>query len=334
MKLLTEVEVSNAGFSIDAGDGIVLLGSCFSDNIGERLAKLRFHCMPNPFGVLYNPLSISQAINIMIDNGLSGCTQGRRMLDDFMFESGDVWSNWMFSSNFSDTSREGCMDKAAESIDKASRLLASAKALIVTFGTVRAYMREICGKLFAVANCHKRPAKEFSVKDLSVSDIVQVFSKDLGRLFNYNKDIHVVFTVSPYRYFSYGAHNSALGKAALLLSQQQLIDAFPKHCHYFPAFEIMNDELRDYRFYSDDMLHPSAKAADYIFSKFIDFAFSDSAKTFAKEWTEVLKAEAHRPMFPESKAYKDFALGVSKKAADIERRYPGIADTIDFPNKP
>lgn len=200
--------------------------------------------------------------------------------------------------------------------------------MVITLGTAYVYRLKTTGEV--VANCHKLPEKMFDRSMLSVEEIVSEWKGLLLSLWEQCPEMKLVFTVSPIRHIKDGAHGNQLSKATLLLSADALQKSFPERIAYFPAYEIMMDELRDYRFYADDMLHPSAFAVDYIWQRFTESYLSDEAKTFLKEWDEIRRAINHRPLHPESKAYKDFLSQTLLKMERLSGKFPSFDCTEEM----
>lgn len=314
MELYTYVHISKAPFRFSCTERMLLLGSCFAENIGIRLAGNKFNVDINPFGTLYNPASIAAAL--------------RRLLHPARFTAGDllqqegVYHSFAHHSRFSSTSETECL----ENIN--GRLLASAEGfrttacLVVTLGTAYVYRLKSTGEV--VANCHKLPEKIFDRSLLSVTEIVAEWKELLLSLWEQNPELKILFTVSPIRHWKDGAHGNQLSKATLLLAVNELQAAYPERIAYFPAYEIMMDELRDYRFYATDMLHPSELAIDYIWQRFTENFLSDESKEILKEWAEIQKAINHRPFQPESDAYKRFISQTLLKMERINEKFPSF----------
>lgn len=327
MKFKTEVSVPTGVLHLQPGDGAVLIGSCFSEGIGSRLQGLKFRCAVNPFGVLYNPGSIAGALELL----LSSPAERARAVEASLFrwpaegEAG-LWHSRLFSGTFSNPKRQAALDACMESVERAAALIRSTKcaALLITFGTPMAYIYKDTATV--AANCHGVPASEFSTEWYSASRTAALFLPLLERIWQeLNEELKVVFTVSPYRYAAYGFHRSAIGKAELLLAVDAIEKAFPGRCIYFPAFEILTDELRDYRFYAPDMLHPSPQAVDYIFEKFCSFALSPAATDFATQWKGIEKFLLHHPLHPENTASrKAAARGQMERINRLAAAYPSV----------
>lgn len=270
----TPVDVPPLSPLMSASDGTVLLGSCFAERVGERFVEARLPAVVNPFGVLYNPASIAATLRL-----------GERSLYDEVEVDG-VWYSWGASSVVSGHTREECRAAFDAATSRLAGALASAQRLFITLGTNRCYKRG--GRV--VANCHKVPAREFVEYDMGVEEIVAVLSEAFAHI----AVPHIVLTVSPYRYRKYGFHGSQVGKATLLLAVEALCHRFEGRVAYFPAYEIVMDELRDYRFYAADMLHPSPEAVAYIWQRLTEEWMDSDMQAYLREAERRQRSLAHR----------------------------------------
>lgn len=319
MDFRTIVPLPADGPTITPATNALVLGSCFAEHVGERLrtALGPEQCCVNPFGVLYNPMSIAQALNVML-SGLESLEKLEKLehleklesqvppenLPIFLGRDG-LWHSWLHSTHYSAPTREECRKRCQASLAEARRLLARADLLIITFGTSRCYMlndESTDGPTdFVVANCHKELSTRFTERDCTIDEIVSTWRPLLERLQRLRPTLQVVFTVSPYRYRKYGYHASQLAKARLLLAVEQFVlQVRPLPLSggvggglYFPAYEIVLDELRDYRFYKPDMLHPSEQAVDYIWERFREWTFSPEMQQLYTQRIKQLKALNH-----------------------------------------
>ena len=294
MKLQTIVDIKPSERKIGYEDNILLLGSCFSDEIGAQMQQRRLHVTCNPFGTLYNPLSIAQAINLNLPNANDSLP---------LVEYEGLWHSMAHHGSFSRPTREETEQAVNESIRVLQTALSEAATIIITFGT--AWVYEMNGHI--VGNCHKLPAERFTRRRLSVEEIVDSWQPIIDRY----PDKHWIFTVSPIRHIKDGLHENQLSKATLLMAVEQLVNpsispqdslsamrsvfsqAKPV---YFPSYEILLDELRDYRFFADDLVHPSSLAVQYIWERFIEtFCTPQTRNTMNiehKKW----KFEQHKPL--------------------------------------
>ena len=302
-------------------DSIMLMGSCFAEHIANRLSEGKFKCTANPFGVLYNPVSIAEALR-----QLAG---GRKYEADApeLLEHDGLWHSLMHHSSFSATTKEECLNRINNRLQESALRLKQARVLFVTFGSAYVYRHKATGLI--VGNCHKFPEREFVRERLSPEEIVEDYTRLIRELHHENPTLHLVFTVSPIRHLRDGLHKNQVSKATLLLAIERIVELHPDCCTYFPAYELMMDDLRDYRFYADDMMHPSPLAIEYIWSHFVDIFFSTSAKNIFQAWQEIRKGIDHRPFNPDSEKYKQFLTQLALRIDRFKEKYP----TFDVENE-
>jgi hypothetical protein len=283
MILQTKVEFGNASPFISTKDRTVTLGSCFSDEIGHRLSDNGFEVLCNPFGVLYNPASIARSVELLAGD--------RRFTEGDIVSTQDGFSSFYHHSRFNRPTAEEFLDNANRSLEQASAFFSQARFALVTFGTAWVFRHR--QRDMIVSNCHKLPAAEFERSMLSAEQCGALVEGMVSAF----PDKTWIFTVSPIRHLADGAHGNRLSKATLLLAVDGVVKAHPLNCFYFPAYEIMEDELRDYRFYQENMTHPTSQAADYIFERFTDFAIDPSpgCRNRMAEALKELKRAGHRP---------------------------------------
>ncbi|NPA35720.1 MAG: GSCFA domain-containing protein [Chlorobi bacterium] len=292
---------------------LMFLGSCFSENIGERFIARQFNAVVNPFGTLYNPASVSKAIELLIEN--------RNVKEDELFLHRGVWNSFSHHSRYSGQDKNKVLSGMNQDLSQAHEMLKKAGFLFVTLGTAWVYELKETGNV--VANCHKLPSSYFKRYRQDVHDVTGVLSEMIGKVKVFNPDVKIVFTVSPVRHWKDGAHGNQLSKAVLLLAVDELITKH-KDVFYFPAYELVMDDLRDYRFYEEDMLHPDKVAVDYIWQRLQDVYFAEKTKTFAGEIEKLINAKEHRPFNVNGEEYKKFAEKMLKKTIEAARRYPGV----------
>ena len=289
MKLNTPVEIKPLDKRLTYRDSILFVGSCFADEIGNRCAERYFDTRVNPFGVLFNPCSISDCLGLLEGYGINA--------EQCSFIPEDVIET---TGGFCSFHHHGSMARptAQEFLDNANKVLADASAfyyregwVVVTLGTSFIYTDKETGNV--VANCHKLPADRFERTMISADQVYEALSQYVAA----RPGRQWIFTVSPVRHLADGLHANTLSKATLHLGIEKLVNRYP-NAHYFPAYEILMDELRDYRFYADDMMHPSAQAADYIFERFMDFVLADSDRTLLAEAEKVRGMMEHRILNP------------------------------------
>ena len=300
MKLQTSIEISQPQRLISIRNRVAFLGSCFAENIGSRMRQSGMPALVNPFGVLYNPLSILQVL-----------TQSP-MQDSLYFEDDEGrWHCWLTDSSKNASSLEAC--RAAVLSARGRLFELNPDVLVVTLGTNRYYERG--GTV--VGNCHKRPQAEFIERDLTVQQAAEA----LDTLCSLFPKALVVLTISPYRYAKYGFHESRLSKAVLLLAVDEVCRRRPGQVAYFPAYEIQLDELRDYRFYAPDMLHPSPQAVDYIWERFVDRWLDAEAHRYLVDFEPIRKALMHRPEDIDSPATVRFREQTQERLKELMTKY-------------
>ena len=305
MNLQTKVIIPKASFEISHQSKILLMGSCFSGNIGSKLIDNKFSVNVNPFGILYNPISIYNAVKRMLDK-VSFSQQ------DFIHYN-DCYHSLMHHGSFSNTNLDKAIDHVNAKFNMATNQLDNSDILLFSFGTSYVFRWNESGEV--VGNCHKIASDKFSRKRLSVEIIFFAWSKLINRIIASNPNVKILFTVSPIRHFKDGAHENQLSKAILHLSIDNLMQEFPENAFYFPAYEIVMDQLRDYRFYTDDMFHPTALTQNYIWDRFTDTYFTKETQEINMEWQKISKAISHRPINTNSDDYQQF---LSRTISNIE----------------
>lgn len=319
MNLQTYVTIPKASFDISHHSSMLLFGSCFSDNIGKRLLDNKFFVNVNPFGILYNPISILNAINRLLDKEYYS-------EKDFDFHN-NLYYSFMHHGSFSRPRLADAIDNVNQVFDIASSNLEKADVLLITFGTSFVYRLKADGTV--VGNCHKLPASSFSKERLSIDDISASWTNLLTRVINSNPKLKIVFTVSPIRHFNEGAHQNQLSKSILLLSIEGLVNRFSENVYYFPAYEIMMDQLRDYRFYTDDMMHPSLLSQSYIWERFGETYFSDETIKINNEWQKISQALNHKAYNPNSDSYRLFLARTIDDIEAFEDTYPFLSCLLE-----
>ena len=311
MTFRTQVELPEKETEIRHSEKIMLFGSCFAENIGNLLAENKFRCDVNPFGILYNPMSIALALHQLMEKDVYEAKD--------LFLAHGRWHSWMHHSDFSSSSQEETLAKANFRFAKAKNKIAKANWLMVTFGTAYVYIHKETQEV--VGNCHKMPERMFTRSMLDVKTIVNEWQDVLKKCRAVNPTLKVLFTVSPIRHAKDGMHGNQLSKATLLLAIDELCRMCPD-CFYFPSYEIMMDELRDYRFYADDMLHPSKVAVEYLWECFSKCYFSASTREVMREWGDIRRGLEHKPFDPESEAYHHFLSQIVLKITRIKEKLP------------
>ena len=276
----------------------LFIGSCFAENIGYTMHQYKFKTQLNPHGILYNPLSIALALRRYMK--IDFVTEGE------LFFSNDCWNSWEHHSRFSNPDKQKCLSEINKNISDAHVSLKNAEWLFITFGS--AFVYEKNNKL--IGNCHKQPQKEFTKQLLSVSEIIEEYKSLLTELKKFNPKLKIVFTVSPVRYVRDGVVENNLSKARLIDAVHQLKN---ESAFYFPAYELVMDDLRDYRFFKKDLVHPNEQAIAYVFEKFSETNFDSKTITLLEKIKEIRTAKNHKPFNSETEAHQKF------KATYLER---------------
>lgn len=313
MDFRTKINIPQSDLQISHRSRILMFGSCFIENIGRLLIDNKFKANLNPFGVLYNPQSISQALRLLISEQVF-------TVDD-IFEHKGLYHSFSHHSSFSHSDKEKCLEQMNSRLKKASDDLRQADILFITFGTAYVFQNKETGKV--VGNCHKLPASHFDRYRLSIEDIVQDWSSLLKQLKEINPSLQIVFTVSPIRHLKDGAHDNQLSKSVLLLVIDQLCKS-DQSLHYFPSYEIVLDELRDYRFYNEDMVHPNSVAIRYIWERLVEAYMHNETCLIIDEWRKIFSALNHRPLNVDSEEYKLFLRQTLLKLKAFDDKYPYI----------
>ena len=314
MQLTTPVIPDTADFKIEHNSKIMLLGSCFAQNIGTRLAAYKFDVCSNPFGITYNPSSIATILNRILD--------GKEFDEESpeIVEHNGKWHSMLHHGCFSQDSKESLLATTNSTLSAANEQLSKCGIVTITLGTAYVYTRN--SDNLVVNNCHKLPGKEFSRRLLSINEITGCLGSAMQRIIEQRPNIKFIFTVSPIRHLRDGAHDNQKSKATLLLAIEELTKMFPANCSYFPAYEIMLDELRDYRFYADDMVHPSPLAVEYIWERFAGCYISKKSMERCAAIDNINKGLAHRPFDEKSDGYKDFIRSILQNIEKVNREEP------------
>lgn len=313
MQFRTVLKAQKASFDIGYSDHILGIGSCFVDNIGQRLSDLKFSTLLNPFGIVYNPISIFKNIEMLLSE--------TPFQEDDIFEQNGLWHSWQHHSQFSHFGKEETLLNINNAFLNAQAFLKKTNRLIITLGTAHAYSLKSTGKI--VANCHKVPSQYFDKNLLSVGEIVKKFDKMFSVLTAQNTDIQIIMTVSPIRHIRDGIIENQKSKAILIVAIDEICQKYP-NVHYFPSYEIMMDDLRDYRFYEADMIHPNGQAIDYIWQFFNETYFNTSTQHIVEEVHKLNLMRNHRPLHPDTEGYQKFAQALEEKTQAFLKKYPFI----------
>ena len=304
---------------IDYNSEILLLGSCFSENIGEKLEYFKFKNTQNPFGILFHP----KAIESLISNAI----EEKCYTEKDIFSHNEQWHCFNAHSKLSDISKHNLLKVLNAQIKETQKCIQESSHIIITLGTSWVYRFIASDKI--VANCHKVPQKQFKKELLSIEAIYQSLDNIISLITSVNKDAVVIFTVSPVRHLKDGFVENMQSKSHLISAIHQFLNqkssTINLNSFYFPSYEIMIDELRDYRFYAEDMMHPNQTAINYIWKKFINVWIHDDAKSIMNEVDDIQKALRHKPFNADSEAHKKFLQNLEQKKKSLIKRLPNIS---------
>ncbi len=312
MKLQTTVELPTGLPSIDLEQRLLMMGSCFAENMGTLFAERKFRVDVNPFGILYNPLSIAKALTRMLDGKAYGAEE--------LFFYREQWHSYMHHGSFSATTKEKALNQINSRLQQTAKTLPETDWLMLTFGTAYVYRLKSTGEV--VSNCHQCPERDFVRSRLTVEDIVAVYQPLIEQLSGVNGKLKALFTVSPIRHLRDGLHANQLSKATLLLAIDRLVELYPDRLFYFPSYEIVMDELRDYRFYADDMAHPAPVTVAYLWECIGKTFFTEATRKLTEEVMAVMRDVNHRPLHPESEAYRGFTQQIIDKIEILTKKCP------------
>lgn len=319
LKFRTEVGVVSANTQINYCNKVFMIGSCFTDNVGVKLKQLKFQILNNPFGVLYNPVSIANALDLIIDK--------KQLPVDSLVYDQNFWHSLLLHGKFSQVDKNILLEKANSAIAGANEFLTQSDFLFVTFGT--AWVYKYLENKQIVANCHKLKADCFERFRLDVDTIIKEWQIIITRLRTLNNKLKIIFTLSPVRHLKDGAHENQLSKSVLLLAIDALME-IDSSIEYFPAYELVNDDLRDYRFYASDMVHLSETAIDYVFEKLRKAYMSENTQLTMKHIAAILNAYQHRILQNNPLEISLFKKGVLQKIEKMKSEHPFIDLSAEY----
>ena len=305
---------------------LLLIGSCFTENIGGKLKLHKFNVLENPNGILFNPISITKSITSYIGN--------KEYREADLFYQNECWNSWEHHSRFSHPDKVQCLQEINQSQQQAHAFLKNADWLMITLGSAFAYTLNFADNIpgennagtdgDVVANCHKVPTDKFNKKLLGQYEIVIALQQMLNKLLAYNAAINVIFTISPVRHLRDGFIENNRSKSTLIQAVHSLVD-HSENLFYFPAYELVIDDLRDYRFYAEDMVHPNYAATNYVWNKFVAACIDDSAQKLMKQINIINAAKSHKPFNPTSQQHKKFLQLNLEKVNQLSNQYPYIS---------
>ena len=331
MNFFTKVDLPVTDFKIDYNSRLAFFGSCFADNISAQFTARKFNVLANPFGTVYNPLSIAQMVKNIADGKVYGDAD---VFQDVCRDNGhgdNLWHCWDAHSSLSASTREECIAKLNAAAKQAREFLQKADTVFITLGSAFVYYLKDGGK--PVSNCHRQDPNLFTRRMISVDEATEAIREIATSIRQLNRNTHIVFTVSPLRHMSDGAHGNNLSKATVLLGIEKAIaeiaasPSAPRNdaVTYFPSYEIVMDELRDYRFYADDMVHLSKTAEEYIFKQMTETYCDSTTRENMAKVEKFLKMANHRIQDESSPATQQLKKKIASQAAELEKQIPGLS---------
>ncbi len=313
MDFRTIVKPEKPSFNISYASKIISIGSCFSVNMAQKLSERKFQVVSNPNGITYNPLSISHSLERLLKQ--------QPYTETELFFHQEQWNSYEHHSDFSHAEKLTALNQINTVFTQAHNFLQTADVLLITLGSAYYYQLNETNRV--VNNCHKMPDKIFSQKLMSVAEVVESLSEVFQKMKLHHPNIRFILAVSPVRYLKYGAAKNSWSKSILIEACHALSDKFSE-ANYFPSYEIMMDDLRDYRFYAADMIHPNEQAIDYIWQQFEQTCMAASAQKIIGSIEKVMQALQHRPRNPQSAAHKNFLAEQLKSINTILAQEPSV----------
>jgi hypothetical protein len=328
MDFMVNIEIKKPARQINYRDKILLVGSCFTEHIGNSLEELKFSVLQNPNGILFDSHSVCRSLNSYIAN--------KKYKEADFFRLNDVWHSWEHHSRYSNTNLTEAVRIVNESQQKAHEFLKETKWLIITLGSSFSYRltpgpspRGEGGE--PVANCHRAPAQWFVKHLMTIDEIVSGFDECLKRLFEFNSRLKIIFTVSPVRHIRDGVVDNNRSKARLIEAVHHLINK-QQQLYYFPAYELVIDVLRDYRFYDADLVHPNYMGTEFVLEKFEEACIDEESRLIIKEVNPIVIARKHKAFQPTTEAHRQFLQTHFEKAKTLQKKYPflELEDEINY----
>ncbi len=319
MKFHYEFDIKSPEKKIQHGQNLVLMGSCFTENMGEKLRKHKFNVTENPHGILFNPVSVAEAITDYIEE--------KTYTEDDLFLLNECWHSWKHHSRYSGITTSDALDKINTSIIDTHKALKQADHIMITLGSAWVYMLTENAPNYkqgnVAANNHKAPSDWFSKKLMTTEDVLTVLDNMIHRLFHFNPKLQIIFTISPVRHLREGVIENNKSKAVLIQAVHHLVEKF-EGLYYFPAYELVIDDLRDYRFYAEDLVHPNFHATQYVWEKFTGACMPDATKQLLKEIAAINLAVQHKPFNPATAQHQQFLKTYQEKTMQMVKLYPSI----------
>lgn len=312
MNLLTKIPLTKSKNTIDYSSQLLLLGSCFSENIGAKLEYYKFQGLQNPFGILFHPLAIERIIEKSVNQEF--------FTEEDVFNENEQWHSFDAHSNLSNPSKAQIIEDLNNAISRTSTQVNTASHIIITLGTAWVYRKTSSNKV--VANCHKVPQSNFTKELLSVEEVVKNLKQVITFVQSVNPTVQFIFTVSPVRHLKDGFLENQRSKAHLIAAIHQVLNE--DRVSYFPSYELMMDELRDYRFYAKDMIHPNETAIEYIWEKFVEVWLASNTFSTMKKIEKVQKGMLHKPFNENSDQHQKFLVKLNVLKSEIQTEFPHL----------
>lgn len=321
MQLQLTLDIPKLPKPIVYTDNILLIGSCFTEHISERLGQHKFNVLSNPHGILFNPLSVTHSLDSYIG--------GKQYAENDLFHLNELWNSWDHHTRFSHIDKNAALAGINASQNAATNFIKQADWIMITLGSAFQYYLVDGGR--AVANNHRAPAQWFEKKLLGIDVITEALNKTLEQLFSINSAVNVLFTISPVRHIRDGVVDNNRSKARLIESVYELCNRF-QQVHYFPAYELVIDILRDYRYYDIDFVHPNYLATTYVWEHFMNACIDGNTEELMQQVQEIMTARNHKPRFPETEAHKKFKVAYAQKIKGLQQSHPflKLSDELDY----
>jgi hypothetical protein len=321
MKLMLDIKIGEPEVKIDYRDRIMLVGSCFTEHIGDSLSDLKFQVMQNPNGIVFDPSSVASSITSYIEN--------KKYSPEELVQLNELWQSWQHHSRFSGINKHEVLDAINNSQQEAHAFLRGARWLIITLGTSFSY--RLTDGATPVANCHRAPSAWFNKHMMTTDETITALDTMMYRLFQFNPSINIIYTVSPVRHIRDGIIENNRSKARLLEAVHHLVNKFPR-LYYFPSYELVIDVLRDYRFYDIDLVHPNFQATSFVIEHFMNHYVNESSVTLSKEIEKIVIAKKHKPLQPDTDAHKNFLKLHAERTKNLMSNYPflSLQEELDF----
>lgn len=313
MNFMVDIQIKSLEKRIAYPEKLFLCGSCFTEHIGNRLGELKFSVLQNPNGILFDPLSVCRSILSYV--------QQKQYTENDLFYLNELWQSWQHHSQFSGIDREQVLKNINQSQQQAHAFLKEADWLIITLGSSFSYQLVETGE--PVANCHRAPAQAFRKHLLGIDETVTALDNCLYQLFHFNKKIKVIFTISPVRHLRDGVVENNRSKARLIEAVHHMVNKFDR-LYYFPAYELVIDVLRDYRFYDIDLAHPNYAATEFVFEKFVQYFIEPGSQALMEEIKKIVIARKHKAFQPETQAHKEFLKTHLERTKQLQEKYPEL----------